>query len=79
MKQRLNWADRIRGILIVLVVLGHAIQYTPGVDCFRNHLWNYIYSFHMAAFIAISGWLGYHGDSHEKGGGYEWRVLWRRT
>lgn len=59
MNKRLFWADSLKGILIVLVVLGHAIQETLKVGCFDNHVWNYIYSFHMPAFIAVSGFLNY--------------------
>lgn len=44
---------------MLLVILGHAIQSVLGVDCDSNHLWNLIYSFHMPAFMAISGWLAY--------------------
>ncbi len=57
--KRLIWADCLKGILIVLVVMGHAIQETLKNGCFDNHLWNYIYSFHMAAFMAVSGFLSY--------------------
>ncbi len=57
--KRLIWADGLKGILIVLVVLGHAIQETLKGGCFDNHLWNYIYSFHMAAFMAVSGFLSF--------------------
>lgn len=57
--KRLQWADALRGFLILLVVLGHAIQYTPGLDLESNHLWNMIYSFHMPAFIAVSGYLNF--------------------
>lgn len=57
--KRLLWADSLKGILIVLVVLGHAIQETLKVGCFENHVWNYIYSFHMPAFMAVSGFLNY--------------------
>lgn len=58
MKNRLIWADALKGLLIILVVLGHAIQYVPGggVDN-GNHLFAYIYSFHMPAFFAVSGWF----------------------
>lgn len=56
---RLMWADRLKGILIILVVLGHAIQLALNDACFSNHIWNYIYSFHMAAFMAVSGFLSY--------------------
>lgn len=57
--RRLVWADSLKGILIILVVLGHAIQVVLGQGCFDNHLWNLIYSFHMAAFFAVSGWFAY--------------------
>lgn len=59
MNKRLFWADSLKGLLIVLVVLGHAIQETLKTDCFENHVWNYIYSFHMPAFMAVSGFLNY--------------------
>ena len=62
MQKRLIWADSLRGILIVLVVLGHAIQAQLGGGCFDNHVWNYIYSFHMAAFMAVSGWLSFRAN-----------------
>lgn len=54
-KMRENWLDSVKGILIILVVLGHAIQNTIP-DCNDSHLWNYIYSFHMAAFMMVSGY-----------------------
>ena len=56
-KQRLIWADSLKGILIVLVVLGHAIQGVYGEDVESNRIWNIIYSFHMPAFFAISGYF----------------------
>lgn len=53
---RLIWADSLRGLLILLVVLGHSLQHGD----FENRLaWNIIYSFHMAAFFVISGYVGY--------------------
>ena len=59
MRQRILWADSLKGILIILVVLGHSIQVTLKGGCTNSHLWNYIYSFHMPAFMAISGFLSY--------------------
>ena len=44
---------------MILVIIGHAIQTVLEERCFENHIWNYIYSFHMPAFIAISGWFSY--------------------
>lgn len=58
-KERLIWADSLKGLLIILVILGHAIQSTLGNECFNNHLWNLIYSFHMPAFMAVSGWFAF--------------------
>ena len=66
--KRLIWADILRGILIILVVLGHAIQAKMGNGCFDNHVWNYIYSFHMAAFMTVSGWLSYRAATQTNGG-----------
>ena len=60
---RLVWADRLKGILIILVVLGHALQHSLGMACEDSHLWNMIYSFHMPAFMAVSGYLAY-GAKH---------------
>ena len=56
-QQRQIWADSLKGILILLVVLGHAIQgvYTDNVE--NSRLWCIKYSFHMPAFFAISGYF----------------------
>lgn len=59
---RLIWADSLKGWLMLLVILGHAIQGTLGYECNSNHVFNFIYSFHMPAFIAVSGWLLFRGD-----------------
>ena len=37
-KQRIIWADSLKGMLIILVVLGHAIQCVLSEDCEKNHL-----------------------------------------
>ncbi len=63
--KRLVWADSLKGVLIILVVLGHAIQWTIKDDCYNNHLWNIIYSFHMPAFMALSGYLAYKNNSQK--------------
>lgn len=56
---RLIWADALRGFLILSVVLGHSLQFGD----FENRLsWNIIYSFHMAAFFVVSGYVGYKKD-----------------
>lgn len=57
------WADSLKGLLMLLVVIGHAIQSLIRDDCYDNHLWNIIYSFHMPAFMALSGWLLFKGEN----------------
>lgn len=61
-RQRIVWADSLKGWLMILVVLGHSIQCLLSDECEKDHLWNMIYSFHMPAFIAVSGWLAYRPD-----------------
>ena len=59
-KERLIWLDSLKGWLILIVVLGHAIQYClPEDACENDYLWNLIYSFHMPAFMAASGFINY--------------------
>ena len=58
MRIRLQWLDVLRGFLILLVILGHVMQsFIADVENIR--LWNIIYSFHVPAFMAISGYLMY--------------------
>lgn len=64
---RLTWVDSQKGWLMILVILGHSIQTILGADCFNDHLWNYIYSFHMPAFMAISGWLSFKSSYGREG------------
>lgn len=71
-KQRIIWADSLKGWLMLLVILGHAIQSTLGADCDNSHLWNLIYSFHMPAFMAVSGWLAYRTLSSYKLANCDW-------
>jgi fucose 4-O-acetylase-like acetyltransferase len=58
MKQRLTYIDHLKGISILLVVIGHFIQYNTS-DSKNNGLFNFIYSFHMPLFMFISGYIGY--------------------
>lgn len=55
--------DIIKTLLIIMVVLGHCIQFGSGKDYFNkvsffdNCFFIFIYSFHMPAFMIISGYL----------------------
>jgi fucose 4-O-acetylase-like acetyltransferase len=60
--KRIVWLDSLKGLLILLVVLGHSIQASMkalGLSFLDDYFWNLIYSFHMPAFIAVSGFLAY--------------------
>lgn len=48
---------------MILVIVGHSIQCILKDGCNDNHVWNLIYSFHMPAFMAVSGWLAFGGNS----------------
>lgn len=59
MKQRISYIDSAKAMLIVLVVLGHILQYAnPNYDILPyTLLQEFIYSFHMPAFFLLSGIL----------------------
>lgn len=61
---RLVWVDSLKGWLMILVILGHSIQSVMPEGCYNNHVWNLIYSFHMPAFMALSGWLTFRGANN---------------
>jgi len=60
-KNRLDYIDRAKGILIILVVIGHIWQ--------SGKVFNTIYVFHMPAFFVISGLLLGITKSYRKGFG----------
>jgi len=65
-KQRNVLLDILKGITIILVVLGHSIQFGSGSNYlqysafYKNELFKLIYSFHMPLFMLISGFLFYY-------------------
>lgn len=72
-KDRILWIDVVKGLLILSVVLGHCIQETLKVRGlgFDENLWrNLIYSFHMPAFMAMSGYVAYRPNRLSGGGAY---------
>ena len=56
MERRNQQLDIVKGFAIVLVVLGHAIQYTYR-DFDNLFVFRLIYSFHMPLFMFVSGML----------------------
>lgn len=62
-KKKNAFIDYVKGIAILLVLVGHCIQYGSGASFLENgEYWNnivmkVIYSFHMPLFIAVSGYL----------------------
>lgn len=57
MEKRIHWADALRGVLILMIVYGHTASN-------GDMLKHYLYSFHVAAFFFLSGFLfskGTHG------------------
>ena len=61
MQKRNGLLDYEKGVLIFLVTVGHVIQGFLGgwSDFYLNRLYMFIYSFHMPAFMMISGFLFY--------------------
>lgn len=62
MEKRIVWLDIIKGILITLVVLGHSIgcaRLQLNQQFINDYFWKLIYSFHMPAFMAVSGYVAY--------------------
>nr|WP_232058217.1 acyltransferase [Cohnella abietis] len=60
-KERSITIDALKGFAIILVVIGHAIQYGSHdvFDFFGHPLFQIIYSFHMPLFILLSGYVAY--------------------
>ena len=72
MNQRNILPDISKGVLILLVLLGHSIQFASGSDylttgAFYGH-WTFklIYGFHMPCFMVISGYLFPHAIASRK-------------
>lgn len=63
MKNRNDTIDILRGIAVLLMIFGHAIQYGSGQlwinseGYFDNYIFKFIYGFHMPLFMLISGYL----------------------
>lgn len=69
MNDKNPFIDFLKGNAILLVLIGHCVQYGSGAVFLSNELYwdngimKTIYSFHMPLFIAISGYLFWHSVS----------------
>ena len=54
--------DSIKGLLIILVILGHLIIALDNYNFINHSVMGLIYIFHMPLFILISGYLTKHPD-----------------
>ena len=56
MKARIAYIDNLKGFAILLVVIGHIIQFLYCPDKFdSNIIFRFIYSFHMPLFVIVAG------------------------
>lgn len=56
MQERKTYIDIAKGLCIILVVLGHILQYNF-IGSGADSAFNFIYSFHMPAFMMLSGYV----------------------
>ena len=56
-KERNELLDLLKGFAILLVVLGHAVQYNLTKTFDSHPIFRVIYSFHMPLFMFISGYV----------------------
>lgn len=56
-KMRLGYLDAMRGLAIVLVVMGH-LMIRFGISGYENVLWTIIVGIHLPIFFFVSGYLG---------------------
>ena len=58
-----KWIDAAKGVLILLVVVGHNIQFGSGAFIletkvyFNNAVFQFIYAFHIPAFALLAGYV----------------------
>lgn len=56
--KRLAYIDNTKGLAILLVVLGHIVQFIYAPEDYQHNIvFRYIYSFHMPLFFILSGML----------------------
>ena len=65
LKQRVGFYDELKGVLILLVILGHTLEANLD-DRLTLAIYNTIYAFHMPLFIFITGYFTKKYNSDEK-------------
>ncbi|MEI5672382.1 MULTISPECIES: acyltransferase family protein [unclassified Nocardioides] len=50
------WFDNAKMALVTLVVVGHALTLLP-TTAFNNHLYDFLYAWHVPAFVLVTGYL----------------------
>ena len=63
-KQRIVFWDNIKGALILLTVFAHILYGLQEYYPTTNSIVDYIYMFHMPAFVFVSGYFGKSEHSH---------------
>ena len=70
-KKGIEWIDIAKGIAIICVVIGHVVSSYHEAGIYEDNLWwnfahQFVYSFHMALFMVLSGLLFAMGRKREK-------------
>ncbi len=59
----IEWVDVVKGILMIMMIFGHNIQFGSGAEMLKDRLYfedrafRFIYSFHMPCLMLISGYF----------------------
>lgn len=63
-RRSLYW-DILRGTAILLVIIGHSVQYSAGYNskAISDPVYKFIYGFHMPLFMLISGYFFYYSST----------------
>lgn len=63
MQQRDEKIDNIKGALMLLVIFGHMIEPLINADRMLSDIYNFVYLFHIPAFVLLSGYLSGYSSS----------------
>lgn len=66
-KQRSVYWDNIKGLLMLLTVFAHILYQLQSNSPAINSIVDYIYMFHMPAFVFVCGYFGKSENSHSFG------------